>query len=81
MLTNSFPYHNPRWLKLSIATKYSAICKKRLIALAQNGAVIGFQDPDNKRGDWVFDRESIDNYRLSQGYKNRKKVLEIVKGL
>ena len=77
MLTNS----DIRWMKLSKATRYSSMCKKRLMALAENGTIIGFSDPDNKRGDWVFDRKSIDDYRLNQGYENRKKVLDIVKGL
>ncbi len=73
--------NDSRWIKLSKAANYSGICKDRLIALAENGTIIGFSDPDNKRGDWVFDRESIDQYRLNQGYKLKKRVLDIVNGL
>ena len=73
--------NDARWIKLSKATNYSGICKDRLIALAESGTIIGFSDPDNRRGDWVFDRESIDQYRLNQGYKLRKEVLDIVDGL
>lgn len=68
-------------MKLSEATQSYKLCKARLIALAKNGTINGFQDPDNKRGDWIFEQESIQNYRQSQGYKIREKVLEIVRSL
>ena len=60
---------NPRWLKLKQATQYGAICKKRLIELSLSGVITGFQDPDSKRHDWIFDRESIDAYRAGQAPK------------
>jgi hypothetical protein len=56
----------PRWLKLGDAAKYAAIGKHRLIALAKNGKVRGFQDTDSGRGDWIFDRHSLDAYREGQ---------------
>jgi hypothetical protein len=56
----------PRWLKLKAACQYSALGKARLIDLAQQGQVRGFQDPESGRGDWIFDRLSIDEYRLGQ---------------
>lgn len=55
-----------RWLKLKDAIKYSAIGRDRLKQLARNGVIIGFHDTDNARHDWIFDRLSIDSYRLTQ---------------
>ena len=55
-----------RWLKLKEATQYAKINKARLIDLAKSGIIKGHQDQDNKRGDWVFDKMSIDNYREAQ---------------
>ena len=57
---------NPRWIKLKQATQYGSMCKKRLIDLARSGAIKGFQDPDSKKHDWIFDRKSIDAYREGQ---------------
>lgn len=56
----------PRWLSLKAASDYSNIGVKRLKKLAEGGRVKGFQDPDSGRGDWVFDRLSIDAYRERQ---------------
>ena len=56
----------PRWLKIKRAAEYSAIGKQRLIKLAADGRIVGFQDPDSKRGDWIFDRLSLDEYRKEQ---------------
>lgn len=65
------PEENPpaRWIGLKEASKYARIGKNRLINLAQAGIVTGGQDSDNKRGDWIFDRESIDRYRIEQAGK------------
>ncbi len=54
----------PRWLKLSAASRYASINVKRLKELAENGDIIGYPDPHTKRGDWIFDKKSIDKYRL-----------------
>ena len=54
----------PRWLKLPVATKYAAIHKDKLKALATDGEILGYKDPTSNRGDWIFDRQSIDAYRL-----------------
>jgi len=56
----------PRWLKLKQAAKYSSIGEKRLISLAVQGRIKGFQDPDSGRNEWIFDRLSIDAYRERQ---------------
>ncbi len=73
---------NPRWLKLKQATQYASICKKRLIELSLSGVITGFQDPDSKRHDWIFDRESIDAYRESQTKMNvRQKSALIMQGV
>ncbi len=56
---------NPRWLSLKEAARYACIGKARLIRLAKDNSIIGFPDSTD-RGDWIFDRESIDRYRLSQ---------------
>jgi len=57
----------PRWLPARQAAAYSALGLKRLKGLAQAGRVVGFQDPDSGRGDWIFDRLSLDAYREAQG--------------
>lgn len=74
---------SPRWLSLRAAALYSAIGKHRLIALAQSGRIRGFQDPDDKRRSWIFDRDSLDAYREGQatGPTHREKALAIMKGV
>ncbi len=52
----------PRWLKLKQAVEYGSMGEKRLKKLAMNGEIDGY--PENRRGDWIFDRYSIDKYRL-----------------
>jgi hypothetical protein len=54
----------PRWLKLTAAAKYASINKTRLKNLAIEEKILGYQDPDSTRGDWIFDKESLDDYRL-----------------
>ena len=74
----------PRWLKLKEAALYSALGKHRLLDLAKEGLIKGFQDPDSKRGDWIFDRHSLDEYRLTQAAgsgQERMKALEILGSL
>ena len=58
----------PRWLRAKEAARYSSIGAKRLKTLAQDDSspVVGFPDPDSGRGDWIFDRVSLDDYRLAQ---------------
>ena len=56
----------PRWLKLKVASKYVAINKDKLKQLAEDGELVGYQDPTTTRGDWIFDRQSLDKYRLHQ---------------
>lgn len=55
-----------RWLKVQRAIKYSGIGRDRLKKLADDGEIIGFPDPDSGRGDWIFDRLSLDDYRIKQ---------------
>jgi len=55
-----------RWIKLKPAVKYSSLGEHRLKELAKKGIIRGFPDPDSKRSDWIFDRESLDKYRLRQ---------------
>ena len=71
----------PRWMPLKEACLYAHIGRLRLVTLAQEGKVRGFQDPDNKRGDWIFDRISLDEYRESQFTlpEIRQKALAIVR--
>lgn len=71
-----------RWLSLKRAALYSAMGKYRLIDLAREGKIKGFQDPDNKRRDWIFDRLSLDQYRESQVVAPtiHEKALAIMKG-
>ena len=56
----------PRWMKLKQAVAYSNIRRDRLVTLAKRGQINGFQDMDLKSKPWIFDRESIDQYRSGQ---------------
>jgi hypothetical protein len=70
-----------RWIKLKEATKYAAICKSKLKELAASGVIRGAKDPDSERGDWIFDRQSLDAYREAQmsPMTAREKALEIMR--
>jgi hypothetical protein len=73
-------YSGARWLKTLPAIVYSSLGRHQLKKLAKIGAIIGYPDPDNKRGDWIFDRESIDKYRLRQAatpINIQEKLLEL----
>jgi len=70
-----------RWIKLNEATQYGSIGKSRLIQLALEGIIKGAPDPDSKRHDWIFDRQSIDSYREAQmsSISAKEKALEIMR--
>lgn len=77
----------PRWLSLKKASDYSQYGQKKLVELATSGKIRGFQDSDLKTSPWVFDRDSIDEYRITQAAlanntdedaKRQKKVLAII---
>ena len=77
-------------MKLKIASDYASLSPKRLKALAANGTIVGFPDPDDRRGPkgegvWIFDRESIDRYRFGQASQSdaivvQKALLAIKRG-
>lgn len=71
-----------RWIGLKEATRYARIGKDRLKDLALRGVVRGCPDPDNKRGDWIFDRNSLDSYRDGQmpSMSPRDEALAILHG-
>lgn len=69
---------SPRWLKLKDASNYSAIGQRKLKLLAQEGKIRGFQDTDSLRGDWIFDKLSLDEYRESQMGDEHQKAIEIL---
>jgi hypothetical protein len=54
----------PRWLKLKAAAQYSGIGQQRLKSLANKGEITGYQDSESGRKDWIFDKASLDEYRL-----------------
>ena len=56
----------PRWMKLKQAAVYSSIGEKELIRLAKEKHIKGGQDKTLKTKQWVFDRQSIDEYRSNQ---------------
>lgn len=60
----------PRWLRLADAVRYSGLSKARLKELAMAREIVGGQDAGDRRGGgdgtWVFDRDSIDRWRLAQ---------------
>jgi len=53
-------------MKLKQAVAYSNIGKDRLISLVKLGHINGGQDTELKSKPWIFDRESIDDYRAKQ---------------
>jgi len=69
----------PRWLKTAEAVKYSGFGKTKIKRLAMEGKIKGYPDPDSKRGDWYFDKESIDEHHLSQFHALDKQVLDLLK--
>ena len=71
----------PRWLKLSAAAKYSGYGVARLKTLALDGYIRGYQDPESTRGDWIFDKESIDEYRLLPCHSNDQQAVDILRSL
>lgn len=72
---------SPRWMKLIAASQYSGYSRAQLLKLAKKKLVIGYQDPDSKRGDWIFDKQSIDEYRISHVVGERHKALSILNSL
>ena len=72
-----------RWLPLKQAADYAHIGRHRLIVMAKEGVIKGFQDPDDKRNAWIFDRLSLDTYRDGQisSPTAREKALAIMKGV
>lgn len=73
----------PRWMKLKQAAAYSSIGEKRLKILAEDREIIGYPDPDSKRGDWIFDKDSIDKYRMRPAHQNNirvNKILDSIRG-
>ncbi|WP_022666577.1 hypothetical protein [Desulfospira joergensenii] len=71
----------PRWLKLAAAKQYSSYSRTTLLKLAKENLIVGFQDPNSKRGDWKFDKQSIDEYMISQVVGERHKALSILGSL
>ena len=69
-----------RWLTLREAAAYSSIGESRLIRMAKEGTVKGFQDLGDGRRGWIFDRLSIDHYRESWATQPtyRERALEIL---
>ena len=72
----------PRWLSIKEAAAHSHLGRHRLKALAKQGVIKGFHDPDSKRHDWVFDKLSLDHYREGQMTQAtaREKALAILRG-
>ena len=66
----------PRWLKLRQASQYSTIGIKRLKKLAEAGEVYARQG--NDRGDWIFDKESIDKYMLAPGKEHKARSEKLI---
>jgi len=71
----------PRWLKIKQAAAYSGIGQKRLKVLAENGEIIGYSDQDSGRGDWIFDRTSLDDYRMRPVHETNSRFQKILDGI
>lgn len=70
-----------RWLKLKDACDYTGLGQHRIKALARQGVIVGTQDPASRRGDWVFDRLSLDSYRQAQMDVAHQAALDLAKRL
>lgn len=68
----------PRWLKTAAAVKYSGFGKTKIKKLAMEGKIKGYPDPDSGRGDWFFDKDSIDEHHLSHFHAMDQQVLDIL---
>ena len=66
-----------RWLNISDAIEYSGLGRDRLKRLAVSGDVTGFQDTED-HNKWIFDRESLDEYRQNQAGNIELKALAIM---
>jgi hypothetical protein len=75
------PMLTARWLKLKEASAYSSIDKTRLKKLAKDRIIKGYQDSDSKRGDWIFDKHSIDEYRKMPYLEIELKAKKILRSL
>ena len=71
----------PRWLKLKQAAIYSSIGQKRLKTLAEGGVIIGYSDQGSGRGDWIFDKNSIDEYRIKPVNETNAHFKKILDGI
>ena len=72
-----------RYMSLKQASVYSGIGQKKLIDLAKMGKIRGKKRTDIPRGDWSFDKESIDKYwhRSFDDTKSKaKEILDQIKG-
>ncbi|MCD4676267.1 MAG: hypothetical protein K8S18_09785 [Desulfobacula sp.] len=47
------------------ASAYAKIGQKRLVSLVKQGKIKGYPDQDNK-GQWIFSKSSLKQYRLSK---------------
>jgi len=75
---------SPRWLKLKAACEYASLGQHRLKELAFRGVIRGYPDPDSGRGDWIFDRLSLDAYRespLKGQVSPKQKAMMIMEGM
>jgi hypothetical protein len=71
------------WLSLREAAAEYHIGEHRLIKLAKDKAIKGFQDKETKRNDWIFERKSLDKYRDDRApviVTNREKAIAILGG-
>lgn len=70
----------PRWLNIKNAICYSGLGRDRLKRLAESGEILGFQDL-NDHNKWIFDRLSIDKYRMNQSKQIDLKVARLMGGI
>jgi hypothetical protein len=72
-----------RWLTLREAASYASIGEARLVKMARNGEIKGFQDRALKTKPWIFDLNSLDSYREAQCAQPtyQDKALAILKGI
>ena len=83
MPTRNLMTNTKRWITLREAAVYSSIGETRLVGLAKNGEIRGFQDASLKTKPWIFDIYSIDTYREAQCTQPiyAEKALAIMRGI
>lgn len=67
----------PRWLSMTKACEYSSKSKNWLRERLEDGDIYGYRE--NPKGNWVIDKNSIDDYFLRLDSNTKSKLLDFKK--